>query len=56
VEESSCECGNEPLGSLKCWETIEFATQPVAHRVVLSSIYLVVNIEPYLIISVLDTF
>jgi hypothetical protein len=22
--ESSCECGNEPLGSIKCWETIEW--------------------------------
>jgi hypothetical protein len=21
--ESSCECGNEPSGSIKCWETIE---------------------------------
>jgi hypothetical protein len=22
--ESSCECGNEPSGSMKCWETIEW--------------------------------
>jgi hypothetical protein len=22
--ESSCECGNEPSGSIKCWETIEW--------------------------------
>jgi hypothetical protein len=22
--ESSCEFGNEPLGSIKCWETIEW--------------------------------
>jgi hypothetical protein len=21
--ESCCECGNEPLGSIKCWETME---------------------------------
>jgi hypothetical protein len=21
--ESSCECGNEPSDSIKCWETIE---------------------------------
>jgi hypothetical protein len=21
--ESSCECGNEPSGSIKCWETIK---------------------------------
>jgi hypothetical protein len=21
--ESSCECGNKPLGSIKCWETIQ---------------------------------
>jgi hypothetical protein len=21
---SSCECGNEPSGSVKCWETIEW--------------------------------
>jgi hypothetical protein len=22
--ESSCECGNEPSGSIKCWETTEW--------------------------------
>jgi hypothetical protein len=22
--ESSCECGNEPSGSLKCWEVLEW--------------------------------
>jgi hypothetical protein len=22
-EESSCECGNEPSGAIKCWETTE---------------------------------
>jgi hypothetical protein len=22
--QGSCECGNEPLGSIKCWETIEW--------------------------------
>jgi hypothetical protein len=22
--ENSCECGNEPLGSIKCWKTIEW--------------------------------
>jgi hypothetical protein len=22
-QESFCECGNEPSGSIKCWETVE---------------------------------
>jgi hypothetical protein len=37
--ESSCECGNEPLGSIKCWELLS-ATQLVPTREVLSSIEL----------------
>jgi hypothetical protein len=32
--ESSCEFGNEPLGSIKCWETTEWL-QFLASRVVL---------------------
>jgi hypothetical protein len=38
--ESCCECGNEPFGYIKCWETIEFRcegrsnTSTVALRVV----------------------
>jgi hypothetical protein len=35
--ESSCECGNEPLGSIKCWETNRVAAQLVASPVVLTS-------------------
>jgi hypothetical protein len=23
-EEGSCECGNEPSGSIKCWEILEW--------------------------------
>jgi hypothetical protein len=48
--ESSCECGNEPLGSIKCWGII-VATQLVPPpRVVLSPIELVslsVKYNPY---------
>jgi hypothetical protein len=39
--ESSCECGYEPSGSIKCWGNYQVATQLVASRVVLSSIELV---------------
>jgi hypothetical protein len=38
--ESSCELGNEPSGSIKCWE-LQVATQDVASRAVLSSTELV---------------
>jgi hypothetical protein len=41
--ESSCEYGNKPSGSIKCWETIPVATQLVASRVVLSSIELAID-------------
>jgi hypothetical protein len=43
--ESSCEVGDEPLGSIKCWET---ASQLVAPWVVLSSIELVLYIYIYM--------
>jgi hypothetical protein len=36
--ESSCEFGNEPSGSIKCWETYRVVEQLLASRVVLSSI------------------
>jgi hypothetical protein len=39
--ESSCECGYEPSGSIKCWEAIEVSKQLGMSRVVLSSIELV---------------
>jgi hypothetical protein len=39
--ESSCEFGIEPSGSMKSWETIEWPSNLVASRVVLSSIELV---------------
>jgi hypothetical protein len=40
--ESSCECGNEHLGSIKSWDTMyQAATQLVASRVVLSSTELI---------------
>jgi hypothetical protein len=39
--ESSCERGNEPSGSIKCWEIYRVATQLVASGVVLSVIELV---------------
>jgi hypothetical protein len=35
--ESSCACGNEPSGSIKCWKTIEWLHNS---RVVLSSVQL----------------
>jgi hypothetical protein len=38
--ESSCELGNEPSGSIKCWER-RMAAQLVASRVVLGSTELV---------------
>jgi hypothetical protein len=38
--ESSCELGNEPSGSIKCWE-LPSAAQLVASRAVLSSTELV---------------
>jgi hypothetical protein len=34
---SSCNCGNEPLGSIKCWENHRVAAQLVASQVVLRS-------------------
>jgi hypothetical protein len=41
--ENSCELGNEPLGSIKCWE-LPKAAQLVASRAVLSSTELVITI------------
>jgi hypothetical protein len=41
---SSCECGNEPSGSIKWWETV-VTTQLVAPRVLLSCIELVCSID-----------
>jgi hypothetical protein len=35
--ESSCELGNEPSGSMKCWGNYRVAAQLVASRVALSS-------------------
>jgi hypothetical protein len=42
--ESSCKCGTESSGSIKCWETIECPNN-WASRVVLSSIELVIYIR-----------
>jgi hypothetical protein len=39
--ESSCERGNEPSGSIKCWEIYRVAAQLLASRVVLSPTELV---------------
>jgi hypothetical protein len=39
--ESSCECGNETYGSIKCWETYLVAAQLVSSQVELSSVELV---------------
>jgi hypothetical protein len=36
--ESSCECCNEPPGSIEFWESVEWLQQLLASRVVLSSI------------------
>jgi hypothetical protein len=36
--EGSCEHGNEPSGSIKCWEVLEVAAQLVASLEGLSSI------------------
>jgi hypothetical protein len=44
-KDSSCECGKEPSGSIKFWETIEWL-QLVAYRVVLSLIELVSWLVP----------
>jgi hypothetical protein len=41
--ESSCGCGNEPSGSIKCCEFL--VAQLVASRVVLSSIELVSQLQ-----------
>jgi hypothetical protein len=44
--ESSRECSNEHSSSVKCWEISQVAAQPVASRVVLSSIdWLVFSFE-----------
>jgi hypothetical protein len=40
--ESSCELGNEPSGSIKCWD-YRVAAQLVASRAVLSSTELVIS-------------
>jgi hypothetical protein len=39
--ESSCECGYEPSGSIKCLGNYQVATKLVASRVVFRSIELV---------------
>jgi hypothetical protein len=44
--ESSCECGNEPWGSINCLE-IRVATQMVASRVMVSSIEFYIYIYIY---------
>jgi hypothetical protein len=36
--ESSFECYNKHSGPIKCWEVLKLAAQPVASRVMLSSI------------------
>jgi hypothetical protein len=38
--EGSCEHGNKPAGSIKCW-AVRVAAQPVTSRVVLSSVHFV---------------
>jgi hypothetical protein len=43
--ESSCECGNEPSGSVKHKEVFELLQQLVASRVVLGSIELVSKLD-----------
>jgi hypothetical protein len=43
--DSSCDCRNEPSGSVKCWKVLEYAANPVAARVALSSIDLVVLLQ-----------
>jgi hypothetical protein len=39
--ESSHECGNEPSGSMSCWETTEWLHKLMASQVVFSYIQLV---------------
>jgi hypothetical protein len=41
AEEGSCEHGNEPSGSVKCWEVLEHLLQLAASQEELSSMELV---------------
>jgi hypothetical protein len=48
--ESSCECGNEPSGSIKCWETTEWLhnlwplDSAQIHRVIIIIIIIIIII------------
>jgi hypothetical protein len=44
--EGSCELGNEPLGSIKCWEVLGVAAELAASQEVLSSMMMMIMMSP----------